>query len=388
MVAVRTRPVVAAVLGAALVASCASGNGDPDVSSESPEVTAVEVAVEDPEADRDAQHELRAALVVVKAHYADEGTFSNVTPKTLEAIDSHFSFDHVEHADEDTIGIGDQSDTGVVLVTRSASGTWFCIADDVNSGTSYGTDSALDAVQTASECSQLEFRIVYNDGNRDLDAIDLGDEPELDPIESRFNAMILGDVDVWLAAYSAPECDIDRDTIAQLLDPVTLEVPMKADVADGGDDTVSVTVADSSGVILDEQVRFDGDRWLIDRDVCEHITELQNNFAKGEVFSALYSAKTHFSTARTYTTLTRTALEDAWDRVQYDTIANAGAGVVGLGDVSDMSFVVATKSKSGTWYCIADDMTSGTRYGHAGNLAAVDTVAECRQDEWAIGGFE
>ena len=114
--------------------------------------------------DRAAQSDLRNGLTAAKVYYvdnedygaaaADDATFEG----DLEAIEPSLDFDVVANASTDVVGFvrGDQV---VLFAKESASGTFFCIADDASAGggTSYDTDAALANIDTVAECDQASW---------------------------------------------------------------------------------------------------------------------------------------------------------------------------------------------------------------------------------------
>lgn len=108
--------------------------------------------------DRAAQSDLRNALTAAKVYYVDNEDYGAAVTDaafetSMESIEPSLDFAVVGSTSTSVVGFvrGDQ----VVLFAReSASGTFFCIADDVSSGggTTYDSGATLISVDTNAEC--------------------------------------------------------------------------------------------------------------------------------------------------------------------------------------------------------------------------------------------
>lgn len=98
--------------------------------------------------DRQAQSDLRNALVAAKTLYIDASTYAQISPETAAQIEPSLTYDTSATASVGVVSIRDVSATTVLLVTKSDAGTVFCIADNAYSGTTYGTVDA----QAVTEC--------------------------------------------------------------------------------------------------------------------------------------------------------------------------------------------------------------------------------------------
>ncbi|GIU87928.1 MAG: hypothetical protein KatS3mg009_2443 [Acidimicrobiia bacterium] len=102
--------------------------------------------------DSKTKEELRDGLIAAKVHYVDTRNFTTVSEAVLEAIEPSIRFDVLANADTETVGFGDLSADGIVLVRQSKSGTWYCLADDAGN-TTRGKGTSLAAVDTVAECN-------------------------------------------------------------------------------------------------------------------------------------------------------------------------------------------------------------------------------------------
>jgi hypothetical protein len=101
--------------------------------------------------DRDAQATLRNALVAAKTLYADRATYKGLSPAMLAEIEPNVAFVTSPKASSEKVSVRVEGPKRLVLVTRSASGNVFCIADAIEgAGVTYGTANAT----AAADCSQ------------------------------------------------------------------------------------------------------------------------------------------------------------------------------------------------------------------------------------------
>lgn len=105
--------------------------------------------VADCEPDAAAQTQLRYAIATAKTFYTDGDTYVGLTPETAAEIEPSVAFNTTPDAKEGEVSIRDVSAQTVLLVTRASNGDVFCLADDAQAGTTYGTTDA----QTMAECS-------------------------------------------------------------------------------------------------------------------------------------------------------------------------------------------------------------------------------------------
>lgn len=108
--------------------------------------------------DRAAQANLRNGLTTAKTFYVDGETYVNTDIATTigeyEALEPTLDFDTVANIATGKVALAVASATQVVLVTESASGTFFCVGDDTTgAGTSYGHAAAAASIDTYAECT-------------------------------------------------------------------------------------------------------------------------------------------------------------------------------------------------------------------------------------------
>jgi type IV pilus assembly protein PilA len=100
--------------------------------------------------DRAAQSNLRNALVAAKTFYTDGETYA-AAAADLEAIEPNLDFDAMANASTDVIGFTGTS-SNIVMALQSESGTWYCVAEDETSGTSFDTGAAAGDVDAIGDC--------------------------------------------------------------------------------------------------------------------------------------------------------------------------------------------------------------------------------------------
>ncbi len=111
--------------------------------------------------DRGAQSDLRNAMAAAKTYFTDGDTYNGFDNTDGEAIEPSLTW--IALADpavgQVAVGVVDGSDSdttandSVLMVAESASGTFFCIADDPLVGTTYGSGASYAAVDTLAECN-------------------------------------------------------------------------------------------------------------------------------------------------------------------------------------------------------------------------------------------
>jgi hypothetical protein len=92
--------------------------------------------------DKKAQADLRSALAAIKVAVVEAGSYQAVSPKSLHAVVPSLQFDTDSKAHKGVISIRAASNDSILLVTRSASGQIYCLADSATAGVSYGTKDA------------------------------------------------------------------------------------------------------------------------------------------------------------------------------------------------------------------------------------------------------
>jgi type IV pilus assembly protein PilA len=92
---------------------------------------------------RAAQSDLRNALTAAKSFYTDADAYTGFDAVDGEALEPSLTWGAAAPAVEGTVSVRAVTATTVLLATRSASGTFFCVADN-NGTTVYGDDDAAD----------------------------------------------------------------------------------------------------------------------------------------------------------------------------------------------------------------------------------------------------
>jgi hypothetical protein len=103
-------------------------------------------------ADTVAQYKLTAALNAAKSIYSQSYDFTGVTPASLTALVPNVVFTDLAQASKKTIGVLAQDKNDVLLVTKSASGRWYCVTDNDTDGVSFGVGASLSDVNSNGEC--------------------------------------------------------------------------------------------------------------------------------------------------------------------------------------------------------------------------------------------
>ncbi len=102
---------------------------------------------------RAAQSDLRNAMAAAKSYFTDGDVYTGFDAAAGEAIEPSLTW--VDNTDPAVgeVSVNVESDSQVIMVAQSASGTYFCIADDTNVGTTYGSGGAFADVDEVAECN-------------------------------------------------------------------------------------------------------------------------------------------------------------------------------------------------------------------------------------------
>ena len=85
-----------------------------------------------------AQSDLRNGIAAAKTYFAPHDSYAGFTPAAADRIEPSLTWSS-GHADEPgTVGIVSATDTQVLLVSTSFSGTTYCFGDDSSDGQSLG----------------------------------------------------------------------------------------------------------------------------------------------------------------------------------------------------------------------------------------------------------
>lgn len=107
--------------------------------------------------DRAAQSDLRNALLAAEVFYVDNESYDVAAATDLSDIEPELSFDlTVGNASTSTIGVLDAA-TEILFVRESESGTFFCIAKNESTGTTYGSGADVLSVDTVLECADASW---------------------------------------------------------------------------------------------------------------------------------------------------------------------------------------------------------------------------------------
>jgi hypothetical protein len=90
-------------------------------------------------------------MAAAKTFFTDKDQYTGFSSDQAKAIEPSLAWNDSPVAATNTVSIRGVSSKTVVLVTRSESGTTFCLADNVSGGISGSSYGRIDA-QTAAEC--------------------------------------------------------------------------------------------------------------------------------------------------------------------------------------------------------------------------------------------
>jgi type IV pilus assembly protein PilA len=107
--------------------------------------------------DRAAQSNLRNGLQAAKTFFTDADAYTGFDDLKGEGIEPSLTW--VDNADPavGSVSVNTESATAVILVAESASGDFFCVADDSTVGTTYDTGAAFADVDTVAECAAASW---------------------------------------------------------------------------------------------------------------------------------------------------------------------------------------------------------------------------------------
>ncbi len=93
--------------------------------------------------DETAQENLLDALDAAQEYFGDNGdSYAGFNAAAGESIEPDLTWQDGGTASVDTIAVKDVTDTAVLLTTQSGSGTFFCVADDSTSDTTFGSGTS------------------------------------------------------------------------------------------------------------------------------------------------------------------------------------------------------------------------------------------------------
>jgi prepilin-type N-terminal cleavage/methylation domain-containing protein len=104
--------------------------------------------------DREAQSDLRNGLAAALTHYAEEGVWDAFDAVEAGGIEPSVGWIDGGAPTGDVISIHVNADTDLLMIRRSTSGTFFCIAQVADSpSTQRGEARVFSAVDTVPECT-------------------------------------------------------------------------------------------------------------------------------------------------------------------------------------------------------------------------------------------
>lgn len=113
--------------------------------------------------DKAAESSLRNSIAAAKTYFTDGNTYLGWSPKVARQIEPSLAWTTDPPrgpTDVDIVSVtGKGFDSQVLMVSRSAGGTYFCIYDNTMKGTTYGQGPTLASVDEPSECSSTEWSV-------------------------------------------------------------------------------------------------------------------------------------------------------------------------------------------------------------------------------------
>jgi hypothetical protein len=92
--------------------------------------------------DKEAQSDLRNALVAAKVHFTESSSYAGFTPAVADKIEPTLTYNRSAKAKTGQVSIRLAGKNAILLVIRSASGRMFCVADQVGRKIAYGKRDA------------------------------------------------------------------------------------------------------------------------------------------------------------------------------------------------------------------------------------------------------
>lgn len=222
--------------------------------------------------------------------------------------------------------------------------------------------------------------------------VDLASRPELVPVlrvvrsfGTRFDAP------AFLAAFDGhgQPCDLRTEAMrlngASNPDPQQLS-KMSARVESATVNAATVTVVDG-GDTSTVHVRRTARGWVLAENGCALIANIRgahdgdvDREAQSDLRNAITAAMTVFTDKQSYVAATPALLAEVEPSLKYAAFARAAVGVVGVHGETNRILLV-TQSKSGTWFCIANN-AGRVGYGIGAGFANVSTFAGCSKPSW------
>lgn len=109
-------------------------------------------------------------------------------------------------------------------------------------------------------------------------------------------------------------------------------------------------------------------------------TKAQDRAAQSDLRTALVTAQAHYTDTESYlygVDAAATAVKYGAEEPSLTFAAVASTTDIGVYEVSASAVTLVKQSKSDEWFCVAQNTSAATVFGHATTLAAVDTRAEC-----------
>jgi hypothetical protein len=222
--------------------------------------------------------------------------------------------------------------------------------------------------------------------------VDLASRPELVPVlrvvrsfGTRFDAPM------FIAAFDlrGQPCDLRKEAMqlngARNPDPQQLS-KISARVETASVNAATITIVDG-GDTSTVHVRRTARGWVLAENGCALISNLRgaqnadvDRDAQSALRNAITAAKVIYTDSQSYAAATPAKLAEVEPTLEFAPLGRAGVGVVGVHAETNRILLV-TASKSGTWFCIADN-TRDVRYGNGPAFVRVSTFAACNQPSW------
>jgi hypothetical protein len=108
-------------------------------------------------ADGFTQLALSDAIAAAQTIYHQSNDYTTVTSESLAPLVPKLHFGTIAQSNKTVVGLLAQDRNDVLLVTRSASGRWYCVTANAMDGVSYGEGPTRGAVNSNGECRQQSW---------------------------------------------------------------------------------------------------------------------------------------------------------------------------------------------------------------------------------------
>ena len=343
------------------------------------------VLVDERAADLSAQADLEAGLEVARQTYGSQGNFDVSIAELNSSYSSPVFVDLQDLASVDGVGY-DPHNQRVTLYRKSASGSWFCIDEDVQAGTDHGFGDSFEAA--LADCTDG----ITSVGWRKVFAADGIDESAIENLLTRFaRSLEQGDVAAAHGAFHPAQACLVEELMAVwpqgrgLGGEATLNL---VNVAINGESAVA-TIDQGSASGLDWDLEKYGDDWYVVAEACEVLTPMalagQDVQARQILTQGLAVVRAGF-VERSAFEFSPATLGDLEPELAFVPLADVDWAVVGYQGRASYGLVVVVGAP-GRFFCAVESLGAITGYGIGNALDEVDSQAECSQTSEGLPDF-